>query len=251
MRLTSGRWEGEPYEKGGASRPVVTFLRDFRLAGDLDGDGGEEAVVLLAQSSGGSGEFIYLAAVGRRDGAPSNLATVPLGDRVAVRAGRIENGRVVLDVVQPGEGDARCCPGDLVTRSWELQGGALEERAPERRGRLTPEAIGGTEWLLRSWTVDEDAAAEPPITLHFEGGHFAGSSGCNQYAASVAAAVTPGDLTVGPAASTRKMCLEPAMSAEARFLHSLESVTQFSFMAGQLALISAQGVVMLFDPAPD
>ena len=35
----------------------MTFVRDFRLVGDLDGDGAAEAVVLLAANAGGSGEM--------------------------------------------------------------------------------------------------------------------------------------------------------------------------------------------------
>ena len=130
VRLENGRWEGAPLVQGGAARPIVVLVRDFRLVGDVDGDGGDEAIVLLAQNSGGTGEFLYLAIVGRKDGAPHNVATALLGDRVKVRDARTEGRRIVLDVVQAGDRDAACCPGDLVTRSWELQGGALQEGTP-------------------------------------------------------------------------------------------------------------------------
>ena len=112
VRLENGHWEGAPLVQGGAARPSVAFVRDFRLVGDADGDGGDEAIVLLAQNSGGTGEFLYLAVVGRRDGAPHNVATALLGDRVKVRDARIDGRRIVLDVVQAGDRDAACCPGD-------------------------------------------------------------------------------------------------------------------------------------------
>jgi hypothetical protein len=63
--LANGRWKGKPYEPGSASAPSVTFVRDFRMAGDLDGDGVEEAVVLLAAGTGGTGEMSYVAVAGQ------------------------------------------------------------------------------------------------------------------------------------------------------------------------------------------
>ena len=55
VTLTGGRWEGEPFVEGGASRPTVGLVDHFILTGDLDGDGLDEAVTFLWESSGGSG----------------------------------------------------------------------------------------------------------------------------------------------------------------------------------------------------
>jgi len=234
--LTDGGWEGAPYVQDGAARPAVTFVRDFRLVGDVDGDGSEEAVVLLAQSSGGTGDMLHLAVVGRKDRAPYNIATALVGDRVGVRGARVEGRRIVLDVVQAGERDALCCPGELVTRRWELSRGVLKEAPPEPRGRLTPDVMGGADWVLRAWTAKDAAPPEPAVTLRFEGGRFAGHSGCNRYTAPVEAGKQPGDIALGPVAGTRMMCPEPAMEVEMRFLRNLGGVRRFSFVAGQLAL---------------
>ena len=249
--LASGRWEGKPYEPGGASAPNVTFVRDFRLTGDLDGDGAEEAVVLLAAGTGGTGEMSYVAVVGRPGGNVTNVATAPIGDRVQVRDARIAERRVILDVVQAGESDAACCPGDLVTRTWDLSGSALKEAAPVKTGRLSLDTLAGTEWVLKSWAWDEPAPAAPEVTLKLDGTRLVGSAGCNTYFAQVKAGDAPGDLTIGPAGATRKMCPEPAMSVETRFLQQLNGVTRLRFVAGQLALPYAKPDktfgVMLFD----
>jgi heat shock protein HslJ len=234
--LTAGAWEGTPYEPGGASRPSVTFVRDFRLAGDLDGDGREEAVVLLAGATGGTGETSYLAVVRRAATGIENIATAPVGDRVQLRDGRLDGTRIVLDVVQGGEKDAGCCPGDLVTRTWEFAGGALKEAAPATTGRLSIETIGGTEWVLRSWAWDEPAAATPEVTLKLDGNRLVGGAGCNNYFASVKAGDSPGDIEIGPAGTTRKMCPQAEMAVEKRFLEQLAGVKQVRFVAGQLAL---------------
>ena len=89
VQLEDGRWEGEPYAPGGASRPAVGLVEHFVLNGDLDGDGEIEAVVLLWQSSGGSGTFDHVAVMKKVDGDWLNVATAPLGDRVQVRGGAI------------------------------------------------------------------------------------------------------------------------------------------------------------------
>jgi hypothetical protein len=120
VTLADGRWEGKPYVEGGASRPEVYFVRDFRLIGDVNGDGTDEAVVLLGESSGGTGQNIYLAVVDRKNGKLENVASTLVGDRIQIREARIEEGRIFLDLLQAGPGDAACCPGELATRGWEL-----------------------------------------------------------------------------------------------------------------------------------
>jgi heat shock protein HslJ len=252
--LVKGRWEGKPFEPGAASAPSVTFIGDVRLTADLDGDGAEEAVVLLAAGAGGTGEISYLAVVGRAGGKTLNVATAPIGDRVQVRDAKIDGPRIVLDLVQAGENDAACCPGDLVTRSWELVGGRLAEGAPITTGRLTVATLAGTEWVLKAWARDEAAPASPEVTMKFDGAQVAGNAGCNGYFASVRAGDAPGDLTVGPTGATRRMCPDPEMAVEQRFLDQLAGVRQMRFVGGQLALPYAKNDgsfgVMLFERRP-
>ena len=57
VRLVNGRFEGEPFAEGGMSRPTVQLIGGVLETGDLDGDGGEEAVVLLVENSGGTGSL--------------------------------------------------------------------------------------------------------------------------------------------------------------------------------------------------
>lgn len=234
--LIDGTWQGKPYEPGGASAPRVTYVRDFRLAGDCDGDGAEEAVVLLAANAGGSGESSYLAVVGRAGGSVTNVATALIGDRVQVRMAKLDGRRIVLDLVQAGENDAACCPGDLVTRTWELAGAALKEGAVVKTGRLSLDVLAGSEWVLKAWAWDEAAPAVPEVTLTLDGARLAGSAGCNNYFAPVKAGGTPGDIQVGPAGSTRMMCPDAEMAVEQRFFAQLAGVSQMRFLAGQLAL---------------
>ena len=251
VTLSKGSWEGQPLRRGAASRPAVHFVRDFRLLGDVDGDGADEAVVLLGVTSGGSGDLIHLAVVKWQGSEAVNVATARLGDRVQLRAGRVVAKRIVLDLVQAGTDDAMCCPGELVTRTWEWTGTGLQEVPPlAPPGRLSMEALAGPEWVLRQWSWDEAAAATPEVTLVYRDGKINGRSGCNRYFAAVIDGDQPGDLRIGAAAGTRMACPEQAAAVERRFLSLLQGVTKFGFVAGQLALTyEKDGVIatMLFD----
>ena len=250
VTLSAGRWEGHPFVAGGAARPSVTLARGFRLTGHLLGDRSEQAVVLLGASAGGSGDMVYLAVVGHVEGGLGSIATAPVGDRVQVRGGRIEGRRILLDVVEPGPHDALCCPGDLATRIWEVRDRTLTEGKAVPGGRLSPQAIAGAEWVLTHWAWDDSAPGMPEVSLSYQGGRFAGQSGCNGYVAPVRAGETPGAISVAPAAGTRMMCPRPEMEVEARFLRQLSRVKKFQFVAGQLALaydVGGSNGVMLFE----
>lgn len=253
ITLAGGEWHGEPFVPGGASRPRVTLAPGFRVTGDLDGDGYEEAVVVLAQSSGGSGTFDYLAAVSRNAGTLQNVATIALGDRVAIRSAAIDAGTLRVDVLRAGEGDAMCCPGELAELAWTLgPNGFVPGEAQGVTGRLSFDALGSSEWVLREWRPGEPAPAEPEVTLVYQGGRIVGGSGCNRYFAGIEAGGSPGDMTVGPIGATRMACAEAMEAIEARYLQQLAGVRKFGFLLGRLALTGqrADGSIdtMLFEP---
>lgn len=236
VSLVDGEWEGEPYAEGGATRPRAGLVRDFYLTGDIDGDGGDEAIVLLWTSTGGSGTFDYVAAMGRRNGAVVNLGTAALGDRIDLRRGEIIDGRIVLEVVQAGPQDAACCPGQKMRRAWRLDTSGLVESDAEDLGRLSIADLAGVEWLLTHFGSNEVAPAEPEVTLVFETDLLAGSSGCNRFTGSASEGEMSGDMTIGPVATTRKMCPPEIQEIEDRFLNLFSGVNKYSFVAGRLAL---------------
>jgi heat shock protein HslJ len=236
VALAGGHWQGEPAAPGSAMRPSVRIVGPTDLTGDLDGDGVPETVVFLSAATGGSGVVGYVAAIGRQSSGALRTSTAPVGDRVAVRDMRIKRGALVLDVVQAGTGDALCCPGELAIRTWTLADTGLREGTPRIAGRLTPEVLAGTEWVLSRWDLDEPASASHAPTLGYAGGRFSGTSGCNTYTAPVTAGHAPGDLAVAPTVSTRRMCADSVMAGETRFLQCLGEVRTFGFLVGSLAL---------------
>jgi heat shock protein HslJ len=252
IKLIDGRWKGRPYKKGSVSRPVVSFVGDFRMIGDLDGDGTDEALVLLNYAPGGTGQLLHVAVVARKNDKIQNVATTLLGDRVQIRDVRIEKQRLLVDVVRSGPKDAKCCPGEVTTLGWTLKpSGKLNPFVVSASpGRLSLDTIGNTEWILRSWDLKQPAPPHPAVTLVFRGGRFTGSSGCNNYFAPAKQGNIPGEVEVGPAGTTRKSCPNKEMSVERRFLDQLVRVKKFGFLVTQLALTwEKDGVwkTMLFD----
>jgi heat shock protein HslJ len=252
IKLIDGRWKGRPYKKGSASRPVVNLVGDLRVTGDLDGDGTDDAVVLVNYAPGGSGQLLHLAVVSRKNGRIQNVATTLIGDRVQIRDVRIEQQRLLVDVVRSGPKDAKCCPGEVTTLGWTLEpGGKLKPSiVTAKPERLTLEALGKTEWVLRSWDLKKSPPKQPIVTLVFRDGRFTGSSGCNNYSAPAKEGNIPGDVEVGAAATTRKSCPENEMAVERRFLDQLVRVKKFGFLVTRLALSWEKNGVwktMLFD----
>ena len=236
ITLTDGRWEGKPYEDGAASRPVVSLVNDFYLHGDLDGDGHNEAVVILRATDAGTGSNTYVAVTTRRDGVPVNIGTALIGDRVQLRGGRLEDGRIELDLVRQGPNDAACCPGETVTRVWELGPDGLVEGAEQDTGRLSLSDLEGQEWLLEGMSEDQPVPDGLKVSLSFSSDRISGHSACNRYFGSVTAGDSPGDITLSKLGSTRMSCPPEAMELEDSYLQALEGVTRFSFLNGKLVL---------------
>ena len=119
--------QGGKYEKStgsGASQVNQAFFQTMAL-GDLDGDTVDDAVVVIAINTGGSGSFFYLVAVLNQDGKPTQAGQDLLGDRVQVSSLSVADGRIVIDMKVAGPSDPLCCPSLPVQRTYELQDGVL------------------------------------------------------------------------------------------------------------------------------
>jgi len=235
ITLVEGRWQGEVFVEGGASRPGAGLVDHFALIGDLDGDGREETTALLWESSGGSGNRLYLAVTGRRHRDIVNLGTALVGDRVQVRSGRIADGSIELDVVQAGPEDAMCCPSQLATRRWALGEDGLVEGEVTITGTVSLETLAGPEWVLSALGWDEQVPDAAEITIVFHDDKVTGTSGCNRYFAAVTSDV-PGALVFSGMGATRMACPEPAMDLERRYLNILAGASNCSFLGGRLVL---------------
>ena len=105
--------------------------------------------------------------------------------------------------------------------------------------------LDATSWKLESYLASSgervDGLFDSAVTLYFQALNVSGSAGCNNYTAACQA--DNKSLSFGPAAATRKMCVEPAgiMEQENDFLAALGNVTQFNINGDILTLMDKQG----------
>lgn len=237
VQLRDGQWKGPPPDPGSALLPAVDLAGDLIARGDLDGDAIPEAAVLIVSQPGGSGTFSYIAVVSGSSGMPRAIATALLGDRVQVRAIRIEDATVIVDMRGHGPDDPSCCPSLHLRQTWRLRGTALEEDTTARTSARTAiSELDDTHWELARWSAEEPALPAPVVTLGIAGGRLSGHAGCNRFGAAVRDGASPGDLVVSLAMATRMACEENRMRTEARFLRLLPTVTGFRYDQGKLML---------------
>lgn len=239
VSLTDGRYEGPPFVPGGASRPVVVMVDHLVAHGDLDGDGRADAAVLLVESSGGSGSFIYLAAMLDRDGEALNAGTVLVGDRASIRRLAIDDGAIVAETLVHAPDDAMPRPTRKRRVTFEWRDGQLSQGPDEDDGPLSIADLAGTAWRLLRIDGEGDVMADTELTAEFSADRVAGTAGCNRYSGSVADG-GPAGIAIGPLLSTRMACPEPVMEQETAYLKRLEEVTQIGFSFGRLRLSSAE-----------
>lgn len=110
---------------------------------------------------------------------------------------------------------------------------------------LEPAPLSGTNWVLTGYNDGQGGVTsllpDTEITAVFgEDGRLNGSAGCNNYMTSYTA--EGGNVTIGPAASTRKLCPEDGiMEQETAFLMALQNAATYTTRGNQLELKNEAG----------
>jgi heat shock protein HslJ len=240
VTLAGGVYEGPPAEPGAASRPRLQLWESTYDSGDMDGQEGNEALVMLSSSDGGSGTFVHVAVFGMRDGAVANLGTAPVGDRTRLQSLWLERGKVLMDVIEAGPEDAACCPTQVARKTYGFEGGQFKQLSSEVRGVLALSMLAANEWQLVEIDGQPVPAGVDPPLVHFERASVRGFAGCNRFNAPITES-KPGEITIGPAAGTKMACPPEKMDLEARFLEQLAKVNRYGYVAEQLALTWQDG----------
>jgi membrane-bound inhibitor of C-type lysozyme/heat shock protein HslJ len=235
VTLSDGVYEGEPFVEGGAARPHVELIEGSAVYGDLDGDGVDDAAVLLVESSGGSGVFTYVGAQLNQDGEPVDAGTVLLGDRTQVAAMTVEDGQITVDIVTPGPDDPLCCGTLKVHKTLALQEGLLAEVGSEEMGNVSLADLDGTNWMLTQLNFDQPALPDVSVTLSFTTGQLSGNGGCNSYSGGVSSEGGQ-TLAVGEIAATQMACPAPILDQETAYLSALQAASNWSYFNSGLAI---------------
>ncbi|MGC1309573.1 MAG: META domain-containing protein [Phormidesmis sp.] len=112
----------------------------------------------------------------------------------------------------------------------------------ESTEEVTPEMMSAIEektWSLVSYD-EQPVLADSEITLELSAGQLNGSAGCNQYFADYQ--LEAGQLSVGAAGSTRKICLEGGvMAQESAYLSLLQQAQSAEVTDNGLIIQTAEG----------
>ncbi len=95
VRLVNGHHQVQAAP--GSATKIRTWVFGELVWGDLNGDGAEDAAMLLVHAPGGSGTFYYVAAAVNTNGAYRGTNGVLLGDRIAPQNVAIRNGLVIAN----------------------------------------------------------------------------------------------------------------------------------------------------------
>jgi hypothetical protein len=131
-QLVAGKYERDA--KSPAGRGAVGFSQ--ATLGDLTQDGVDDAAVILWANTGGSGIFEYLAVVTKQNGIPTQVTVGFLGDRVKIERLVVAQGKIGLTMLTQGPQDPLCCPTQLVTRTYWLEGNVLKQASEPAPGAV-------------------------------------------------------------------------------------------------------------------
>lgn len=121
----NGGYASHEVAEGSASRTETRVFGE-PVMGDLNGDGTEDAALLLTQTTGGTGTFFYVAAaLARGDGFLGTDAAF-LGDRIAPQNITLRDGVLTVNYAEHAEGQALAdAPTAAVSAYFTLTGAYL------------------------------------------------------------------------------------------------------------------------------
>jgi hypothetical protein len=147
VTLVNGKYDSAPADENIIHAALLSSI----AFGDLNGDGAEDAAVLLAENSGGTGNFISVVAVLNQNGAPAQSGDRYIDDRAKINGMTIAGGRILVDAVLHGPNDPMCCPNFPAKETLQLRNSGLilthftsNSGGPLREILLTSPAAGAS-----------------------------------------------------------------------------------------------------------
>jgi heat shock protein HslJ len=166
-----------------------------------------------------------------------------------------------LTFVQPMTSTMMLCPEEIMKQAAAFQKALAETNQYSlKNNQLTllkgkdilavfevnSQEISGTEWQVTGYNNGKQAVVSTIIgtnlTAKFgQDGLLNGNGGCNTYSGNYE--TSGANITIGPLASTRKACAEPAgvMEQESQFLAAMQSAATYQIDGNILKLFGTQG----------
>lgn len=146
IRLVNGEFSGSVngVELRASIQPGIQF-------GDLNGDGVDDAALLLSENTGGTGTFVSLVVIFSQSGKFKQAPGMTIDDRPVINSMSITDGKVKLDVLVHGPNDPMISPTQAELRECTL----VDENLILTK--LNSILSGGTQ---RSIQIDAPAAGE-------------------------------------------------------------------------------------------
>ena len=99
---------------------VMVNVGEIFAFGDLNSDGMQDAVMLIGENYGGSGEFVSIVVMLNQGGQPVYTARATIEDRPIMKALTIKDGEISLDAIVHGPDDPMCCAAQPSSRTYHF-----------------------------------------------------------------------------------------------------------------------------------
>lgn len=229
--LIDGKAEHE-IVPGSATKNRVTVFGNPTF-GDIDGDGDDDAALILVNDPGGSGTFYYAAIAVNVDGEYKGTDSILLGDRIAPQTVLIQNNRAMITYADRGP-DESFAIQPSIGKSLHLQFNPktlrLIQVAVDFEGEADPDRMTldmhTWRWIKTTYNNDTELIPEKEFTVTFkDDGTFTATTDCNNVTGSYD--VEDRRITFNDMASTEMFCGDE--SQEGDFVSMLGQIQSFFF----------------------
>jgi heat shock protein HslJ len=225
-----------------SSTKITTEVWGTPEFADLNGDGQEDAALILIHSSGGSGTFYYVAAAIRYADGYHGTSAVLLGDRIEARNIDISNNRITVEFLDRARSDAFSAPPSVPMKQlviYDCDTKQLAQVVREFAGEADPERmmLPMKTWYWVKTSYNDDSIHTPTVpdvfSLVFQtDGKLIVTTDCNNMRGNYQ--VMNHRLNIEQLISTRMYCEN---SQEQLFANMLQNVNSYFFTShGKLVL---------------
>jgi len=132
VRLRNGKHDELAAPASASHR--TTEIWGAPVAADLDGDGDQDAIVIIATEQGGSGTFYFVAVAEFDGGGYTGSAGVLLGDRIAPQRVTFADGVITVDYAERRPGEPMSTrPSVIASKRFVYRNGVLRPLEADTR----------------------------------------------------------------------------------------------------------------------